>query len=106
MTFGFRLARTSYESFRPVWNRAIDGFGNKHPGKRRATQYKSPWDVLHPGRGFAEKLADSPVTTEFLLQRVADYMAGRPLAKLPKVVVEQQAEQEAEAEEIADDAPL
>ena len=45
------------EQFKPVWNRALDGFGNKDPGKRRATQYKSPWDVLHPGRKFADKLA-------------------------------------------------
>lgn len=94
------------ETFKPIWNRAIDGFGNKDPGRRRATQYKSPWDVLHPGRTFAEKLADSPVTPNFLLERVADYLAGRPLAKLPKVIVEQQAELEAEAEEGADEAQI
>ena len=92
------------ETFKPVWNRAIDGFGNKDPGRRRATQYKSPWDVLHPGRAFAEKLADSPVTPEFLMARVADYLAGRPLAKLPKVIADQQEDQEAEAEDNADDA--
>jgi Eco29kI restriction endonuclease len=44
------------ETFQPVWNRVIDGFGNKDPGQRRATRYKSPWDILHPGREFAEKL--------------------------------------------------
>ena len=27
------------ETFQPVWNRVIDGFGNKDPGQRRATQY-------------------------------------------------------------------
>ncbi len=90
------------ETFKPVWNRAIDGFGNKDPGNRRATQYRSPWDVLHPGRKFAEKLADSPATTAFLLQRIEDYFAGRPLAKLPKALAEQQAAEEAEAEDAAD----
>lgn len=85
------------ETFKPAWNRAIDGFGNKDPGRRRATQYKSPWDVLHPGRAFAEKLADSPVTQQFLLKRLEDYFAGRKLAKLPKALAEQQ-EQEAEEE--------
>ena len=74
------------ENFRPVWNRAIDGFGNKDPGRRRATQYKSPWDVLHPGRQFAEKLADGPLTPEFLLTRIDDYFAGRTVAKLPKAL--------------------
>ena len=90
------------ESFKPVWNRAIDGFGNKDPGNRRATQYRSPWDVLHPGRQFARKLADSPVTTAFLLKRIEDYFANRPLDKLPKALADQQAAEEAEAEDAAD----
>jgi hypothetical protein len=90
------------ETFKPVWNRAIDGFGNKDPGKRRSTQYRSPWDVLHPGRQFAVKLAASPVTAEFLLKRVGDYFAGRKLDPLPKALQKQQAEEEAEAEDAAD----
>lgn len=90
------------ENFKPVWNRAIDGFGNKDPGNRRATQFLSPWDVLHPGRQFAKKLAESPLTAEFLLQRIEDYFAGRSLAKLPKAVTEQQAEEAAAAEDAAD----
>ena len=89
------------ETFKPVWNRVIDGFGNKDPGRRRATQYKSPWDVLHPGRKFAEKLADSMLTPKILSQRIQDYFAGRPLAKLPKAVVHQQQEA-AEADESED----
>lgn len=78
------------EKFKPVWNQAIDGFGNKDPGRRRKTQYKSPWDVLHPGRLFARKLADSALTADFLIQRVDDYFAERKLARLPKAIVEQQ----------------
>ena len=91
------------ETFQPVWNRVIDGFGNKDPGQRRAMQYKSPWDILHPGREFAKKLADGPVTQEFLLKRVADYFAGKPLEKLPRQLAEQQAELAEEAEELADE---
>jgi Eco29kI restriction endonuclease len=91
------------ETFEPVWNRAIDGFGNKDPGNRRATQYRSPWDVLHPGRQFAVKLANSPLSVEFLLKRIEDYFAGRPLDKLPKAIAKQQAEEEAEAEDAADE---
>jgi hypothetical protein len=92
------------ETFKPVWNRAIDGFGNKDPGRRRATQYKSPWDVLHPGRKAMDKLADSGITPEFLTTRVDDYLAGRPLAKLPKVIQTQVEEEQDEAEESADEA--
>lgn len=92
------------ESFKPVWNRAIDGFGNKDPGRRRATQYKSPWDVIHPGRAFTVKLADSPLQADFLVRRISDYLAGRPLEKLPKVIADQQAEEKKAAEESADEA--
>lgn len=92
------------EQFKPVWNRAIDGFGNKDPGRRRATQYKSPWDVLHPGRKFAEKLADGDLTPAFLVERIEDYFAGRPLKSLPKAVQQEQDEATAEAEDAADEA--
>lgn len=94
------------ESFKPLWNRAIDGFGNKDPGRRRVTQYRSPWDVLHPGRSFADPLADGGVTTDFLFQRIDDYLAGRPLQKLPKKVEEEVKAEEMAAEEAADDASL
>lgn len=94
------------ESFMPVWNRAIDGFGNKDPGRRRATQYRSPWDVLHPGRTFATKLADSGVSETFLRKRVSDYFAGRPLEALPKGLAEQLAEETATIEAAADEAPI
>ncbi|MGP4674805.1 Eco29kI family restriction endonuclease [Agrobacterium pusense] len=90
------------ETYKPVWNRALDGFGNKDPGRRRATQYKSPWDVLHPGRRFAEKLADSGLSTEFLAERVDDYLHGRAMKRLPRVVEDQQAAEQGEAEERAD----
>ncbi len=94
------------ETFRPAWNLAIDGFGNKDPGNRRKTQYKSPWDVLHPGRKAMEKLADSSLTKELLLTRLSDHFAGRPLTKLPKAVARQVESDEEEIQENADDAAL
>jgi hypothetical protein len=94
------------ETFKPVWNLAIDGFGNKDPGRRRATQYKSPWDVLHPGRHFAQKLADSGVTSEFLEERIADFFAGSKLKPYPKKLAKQIEEVKAETEEDADEAQL
>lgn len=72
------------ETFQPVWNRALDGFGNKDPGARRVTQYRSPWDVFHPGRFANRGLADSGITIQFLAARIADYFSGREMAKLPK----------------------
>jgi hypothetical protein len=77
------------DKFRPLWNIALDGFGNKDPGQRRKLQYKSPWDIMHPGRSFAKKLADSGVTANFLADRTTDHFARKPLAKLPKVLASQ-----------------
>ena len=64
------------EQFRPIWNVVIDGFGNKDPGNRRAAQYRSSWDVLHPGRLFTKKLADGVVTPESVLDKLERYFAG------------------------------
>lgn len=66
------------EKYQPLWNRVIDGFGNKTPGKGRATQKLSSWDALHPGRKFVTKLglAESKLTPEEIEKRIADFFAG------------------------------
>lgn len=40
---------------KPLWNTAVDGFGNHDPGKGRYEQAKSDWDVIHQGRAWANK---------------------------------------------------
>ena len=40
---------------RPLWNSCVDGFGNHTPGAGRFEQAKSDWDVIHPGRKWAER---------------------------------------------------
>lgn len=47
------------EKFIPLWNVVIEGFGNHDPGGGRTGQQKSPWDTLHPGRKWAERLPPS-----------------------------------------------
>jgi hypothetical protein len=42
--------------YKPLWNSVINGFGNHDPGKGRYNQAKSEWDVLHPGRPWANRL--------------------------------------------------
>jgi hypothetical protein len=56
------------EKFRPPWNAVIDGFGNHDPGGRRAQQQRFPWDVVHPGRPWAEKLWPNPRTARDILK--------------------------------------
>lgn len=41
--------------YKPIWNTKIDGFGNHDPGSGRYNQRKSEWDVIHPGRPWADK---------------------------------------------------
>jgi len=45
------------EQFKPLWNLVVDGFGNHDPGSGRYKQQRSSWDILHPGRPWAEKCA-------------------------------------------------
>jgi Eco29kI restriction endonuclease len=40
---------------KPLWNTALDGFGNHDPGRGRYNQAKSDWDVVHQGRPWAPK---------------------------------------------------
>lgn len=77
------------EKFQPLWNRVIDGFGNKTPGKGRATQKRSSWDVLHPGRKFVEALAlgANPVSEAAILQKVSAFFAGN-LSESEKIAPE------------------
>ena len=63
------------EMFSPIWNRLIDGFGNHDPGSGSYRQQRSPWDVLHPGRTFAEKLQPHSKTDIELLKAVAAFVA-------------------------------
>lgn len=62
------------ERFKPLWNRCIDGFGNHDPGSGRRAQQRSPWDCIHPGREWADKLRENAASESELLQRVAEYL--------------------------------
>lgn len=44
------------EMFKPLWNIVVEGFGNHNPGSGRVSGKKPNWDVLHPGRSWADTL--------------------------------------------------
>ena len=54
----------------PLWNVAIDGFGNHDPGKGRYEQAKSDWDVIHPGRTWAERCNGIPKAESIILANI------------------------------------
>lgn len=63
------------QKFHPFWNVLIDGFGNHAPGKGRKDQKRSVWDVLHPGRKWAEKLPSPNVDEVELKKRLSERIA-------------------------------
>jgi hypothetical protein len=54
----------------PIWNSLVDGFGNHDPGSGRYNQAKSEWDVLHPGRRWADRLTGKPATLDDIMAKL------------------------------------
>lgn len=63
------------ETFQPLWNVLLSGFGNNPTGGPRADQAISLWDTLHPGRRGAGRSVRS-VALE-VEQQVREYLANR-----------------------------
>jgi len=61
----------------PLWNRVVDGFGNHDPGKGRHQGQRPQWDVLHPGRSWAERLQPNKKTAEDLLAAIDAFVPAR-----------------------------
>lgn len=71
-------------TYGPVWNVAVDGFGNHAPGSGRSKQKISSWDTLHPGRPWVSLLSEAnPRTPEQIEEGVRAYFekrnAGEPV---------------------------
>lgn len=63
------------ERFSPLWNVILDGFGNHNPGSGRYRQEKSAWDVVHPGRAWAERCAPHHRSLQELLTDIAVFFS-------------------------------
>lgn len=62
--------------YQPLWNQTLDGFGNHDPGAGRSKGQIPPWDMVHPGRSWAEKLEPNRKhTKESLLQEISRILA-------------------------------
>lgn len=62
--------------FAPLWNALIDGFGNHDPGSGRYNGMRPRWDVLHPGREWAEKCRDRTETANEIARDVETFLAS------------------------------
>lgn len=61
---------------RPLWNVALDGFGNHTPGVGRFQQARSDWDTIHPGRAWAEKCTGIPTPKSRVLENIEAFMSS------------------------------
>ncbi|MDP4015144.1 MAG: Eco29kI family restriction endonuclease [Candidatus Nanopelagicales bacterium] len=61
----------------PLWNALIDGFGNHDTGSGRHAGVRSRWDVLHPGRAWANNLQPRPETSEEIQADAQEYLTQR-----------------------------
>ncbi len=59
--------------FKPLWNTSVDGFGNHDPGKGRYNQARSEWDVLHPGRTWAERLTGTSPRLKNIIAKIKSF---------------------------------
>ncbi|EIC21821.1 Eco29kI family restriction endonuclease [Thiorhodovibrio frisius] len=64
--------------FNPLWNKLIDGFGNHDPGKGRHAGLRPRWDVLHPGRPWADRCETRDETAEQIVSEARDYLRNNP----------------------------
>lgn len=71
--------------FAPVWNSVVTGFGNHNPGSGRHAGARPLWDQLHPGRPWALKLADQPVSAVELAGQAEDYLRSITIPTSPYV---------------------
>lgn len=64
--------------FNSLWNKLIDGFGNHDPGKGRHAGLRPRWDVLHPGRPWADRCQARNETAEQIISEVRDFLRNNP----------------------------
>ncbi len=73
--------------FAPVWNTLIDGFGNHDPGKGRYNGLRPRWDVLHPGRAWAERCRARSESAEQISNDIAEYFRSHLITTSPAFLI-------------------
>jgi len=64
--------------FCPIWNTLVDGFGNHDPGRGRHAGLRPRWDVLHPGRSWADKCMQRNETPEQIIREIQNHLSNNP----------------------------
>lgn len=64
--------------FTPVWNTLVDGFGNHDPGAGRHAGMRPRWDVLHPGRAWADRCQPRMESAKQIAADVEEFLRALP----------------------------
>lgn len=77
--------------FRPIWNKETQillGFGKHGDSGETRRNKRSPWDVLHPGRAWAQsgQLEDSKSPEQIEAEVSAHFVRHPPIAELQNVL--------------------
>jgi len=75
--------------FSPIWNNLVDGFGNHDPGKGRYQGKRTRWDVLHPGRPWADRCAARLETADTIDREVQSHLAFVDPPRSPHFLIEE-----------------
>lgn len=73
--------------YSPVWNALIDGFGNHDPGSGRYNGMRPRWDVIHPGRAWAEKCRPRPESPEDIARDIETYLRNATFPTSDRFIV-------------------
>lgn len=78
-------------NFSPVWNSLVDGFGNHDPGRGRYEGRRPRWDILHPGRVWAERCKPNDETAEQIETEIVAWLNSEPSLARSRFLIYQMA---------------
>ncbi len=67
--------------FRPIWNKEIKicfGIGKHGDAPTTRTNKRSPWDTMHPGRGWAADTTENQMPREAIREKIAAHFVQHP----------------------------
>jgi hypothetical protein len=80
------------ERFQPLWIVIVDGFGNHDPGLDRSSGQRPLWDMLHPGRSWADRLRANRRTLPEIIATVQRALAGLPVEPISEEAQREEAD--------------
>lgn len=67
----------------------IGRFGNHDPGKGRYKGMRPKWDVLHPGRAWADRCEPRPESNHQIVSEIKEYFRSTVIPLTPHFYAEQ-----------------